>query len=332
MEDEMKRLIGLMTILILVAAAVPGHAFEVSGTVGGYSVSGIKYVYMIPFSMDDINFTIANPFDDTYTVNNADANTYIVFAFQDVNTNLLPGLDEPRGYYGGQPAVPLELVGDTTGIDIDLRPPQTGGFSGTISYAGSDSGLTFVSAYDNPDFTGEVKGFGTMLNQEGNGAYTAVTDSGTFFAHCFMDLNANFQKDPGEPYGVYGGIETPQSFAVTRTEWPDDIDMEMLVEAVGVQEPDGRTAGAPGQAVLYQNHPNPFNPATEIRFYLERAGRVRLDVSNMLGQKVSTLVDDNLGPGYQTARFDAAGLGAGVYLYQIRTADLHMTKKMVLMK
>lgn len=203
---------------------------------------------MIPFSLDDIDLTIVNPLDDTYTVNNADANTYIVFAFQDVNTNLLPGLDEPRGYYGGQPAVPLELVSDTSGIDIELHPPQTGGFSGAINYDGPDSGLTFISAFDNSDLQGEIKGFGTMLSQDGNGVYAAVADSGTYFAHCFMDINSNFQKDPGEPYGVYGGIDTPQSFDITRTEWPDDIDMEMTVEAVGVEESDGQAAGV----YLYQ--------------------------------------------------------------------------------
>jgi hypothetical protein len=88
----------------------------------------------------------------------------------------------------------------------------------------------------------------------------------------------------------------------------------------------------PGQFALHDNYPNPFNPATIIEFDLPARAEVRLDVFNILGQKVVTLIDQELPPGPHAVRFDGDGLASGVYLYRLKAGDLEATKKMVLLK
>ncbi len=84
--------------------------------------------------------------------------------------------------------------------------------------------------------------------------------------------------------------------------------------------------------LLEQNYPNPFNPTTNIKFYLPKAGKVKLTVYNMLGQKVATLINKNLGAGYKTITFDASQLASGVYVYMLQAGDVKLSKKMTLLK
>ncbi len=88
----------------------------------------------------------------------------------------------------------------------------------------------------------------------------------------------------------------------------------------------------PAEYVLAQNYPNPFNPSTVIRFGLPEETDVTLQVVNTLGQVVRTLVQERKPAGYHNVTLDAAGLGSGVYLYQIRTANFVQTKKLLLLR
>jgi hypothetical protein len=88
---------------------------------------------------------------------------------------------------------------------------------------------------------------------------------------------------------------------------------------------------------LGQNYPNPFNPETRIDFQLLRAGHVRLDVHNLRGQLVRTLVDGPLGAGTHGLSFDArdeAGrpLASGVYIYRLQADGHEDSRKMLLVR
>jgi len=94
----------------------------------------------------------------------------------------------------------------------------------------------------------------------------------------------------------------------------------------------------PGRATaLEQNHPNPFNPSTTIEFTLASAGRARLDVYDVSGRHVATLVDAVLPGGRNSARWDGRDAGgnavsSGVYFYRLVTGGRIETRKMVLLK
>ncbi len=95
--------------------------------------------------------------------------------------------------------------------------------------------------------------------------------------------------------------------------------------------------------ILHQNYPNPFNSSTTIKFTLgtspsvpllnkERDGRVRLEIYNILGQKIRTLVNKVLQPGTYEVTFDASKLPSGVYFYRLTNGNYSATQKMLLMK
>lgn len=93
----------------------------------------------------------------------------------------------------------------------------------------------------------------------------------------------------------------------------------------------------PSTFALHQNHPNPFNPATKIRYEIHQAGRVGLKILTLLGQEVRTLVDEEQAAGAAEALWDGRDnfgrrVGSGVYLYRLETQGLVQTKKMVLVQ
>lgn len=93
----------------------------------------------------------------------------------------------------------------------------------------------------------------------------------------------------------------------------------------------------PVVTALDGNYPNPFNPTTEIRFSLVAAADVKIDVFNIKGEKVKTLVDDHLDAAFHTITWngnDDQGrtVGSGIYFYRMRTGKFTSTKKMILMK
>ncbi len=83
---------------------------------------------------------------------------------------------------------------------------------------------------------------------------------------------------------------------------------------------------------LEQNYPNPFNPSTTIRYALPQGSHVRIEVYNVIGEKVATLVDENQGAGYHEAQFSGSGLPSGMYFYRLSAGGFVETLKMVLTK
>ncbi len=102
---------------------------------------------------------------------------------------------------------------------------------------------------------------------------------------------------------------------------------------VVVSNEEDPTAENPYKFSLEQNYPNPFNPTTNIEFTLGTASNVTLDIYNMLGQKVATLLDgERLNAGNHRQLFNASNLASGMYLYRITTADFTQSRKMMLIK
>jgi len=88
----------------------------------------------------------------------------------------------------------------------------------------------------------------------------------------------------------------------------------------------------PHEFSLHQNYPNPFNPTTEIAFALPEAAHVTLEIYNVLGQRVATLVDGFREAGTYTVNWDASSKTSGIYLYRLQAGESVETKKMLLLK
>jgi hypothetical protein len=88
---------------------------------------------------------------------------------------------------------------------------------------------------------------------------------------------------------------------------------------------------------LSQNYPNPFNPTTNFQFTLPKSSHVKIEVFNIVGQKVATVVDGDMKPGEYTADWngkDESGktVSSGIYFYRMQAGDFSNMKKMVLIK
>ncbi len=83
---------------------------------------------------------------------------------------------------------------------------------------------------------------------------------------------------------------------------------------------------------LSQNYPNPFNPATTINYSVKKDGNVELEIFNVLGQRVATLVNGVQAKGNYRVQWDAGKYASGIYFYRLRSGDFIRTMKMLLVK
>jgi hypothetical protein len=88
----------------------------------------------------------------------------------------------------------------------------------------------------------------------------------------------------------------------------------------------------PSDFSLYQNYPNPFNPTTIIKYDLRASIHVRLQVYDILGRKIATLVDELQPAGKKWVELDASRLPSGVYFYRLQAGTFTETKKLVLLR
>jgi hypothetical protein len=128
---------------------------------------------------------------------------------------------------------------------------------------------------------------------------------------------------------VYNRRPTPESntFVTARPEF----------DQISVALSGAISDGLPKAYALEQNYPNPFNPSTEVAFALPQASHVRLDVFNVLGQKVTTVVDGEYPAGEHTVTWNGTNsnggsVSSGVYFYRIEAEGFSQTRKMMLLK
>jgi hypothetical protein len=142
--------------------------------------------------------------------------------------------------------------------------------------------------------------------------------------------------DSGRPKVV--GIQVTSAVYPLMIHWKNDAHIKAalyvgsrVVELrgsawVSVDEPDAglvlhidpeTNRGVPATYALYQNFPNPFNPATVIRYDLSHASNVTIRIYNILGQEIQTLIDDQQQAGEKSITFNAGSLPSGVYFYRL---------------
>lgn len=88
----------------------------------------------------------------------------------------------------------------------------------------------------------------------------------------------------------------------------------------------------PDDYSLLQNYPNPFNPTTTIEFQIPEQSKISLIIYDVLGNKITKLVDDNFQVGNYSVQFNASNLASGIYFYRLITNKATLTKKMSLIK
>jgi len=151
------------------------------------------------------------------------------------------------------------------------------------------------------------------------------------------DYVRNYLNDPA----THNVEVDPQLNGISRTDnggldprpavnGPAYQDIGAFPTAITLRQPvDGKR---PKDFILAQNYPNPFNPATIIEFSLPTNGNVSLDIFNMMGQHVATLLKGQYAAGVYHISWNAASLPSGIYYYRLQS-DRHVEmKKMLLIK
>jgi len=100
---------------------------------------------------------------------------------------------------------------------------------------------------------------------------------------------------------------------------------------------DGSTASLPTEFGLKQNYPNPFNPQTNIDFMVPQTSNVTIEIFNILGQKVRSLLSEEKAAGTYSVRWDGANengqnVPSGVYFYRMVAGDFAQTNKMIMLR
>jgi len=108
----------------------------------------------------------------------------------------------------------------------------------------------------------------------------------------------------------------------------DTLVIEVVSSTVGVKN----NLDPPPSFRLEQNYPNPFNPTTSISFGLPFSCRVRLSITNILGETVQTSIDQDFSAGNHIVRINFNGLASGIYFYKIDAGSYHESKKLILLK
>jgi len=195
--------------------------------------------------------------------------------------------------------------------DYDTTYNASGTVAATNFYSGSDS-VT-------------IDGFGTLKIL------------GRQFECLRMKLNHLTFSDKEFMYMTREGLLLDVSMASSQRDTglvqPASVMLLLPASVVSVDQ----QVDLPSNYTLGQNFPNPFNPNTTISYQLSALSHVTLEVFDLLGRKVSTLVDATQSPGRHIVKWDGSSLSSGVYFYRLRARDAltgfeHLvgTKKMLL--
>lgn len=165
-------------------------------------------------------------------------------------------------------------------------------------------------------------------------------------AVCSTAKTGGESPGPGGSYNVYASTSFFDAYIHDDAAYDHFVDLSPsgLRATCGGSEPIPRDvinkdqlAALPAEFNLYPNRPNPFNPATAIAYDVPAASHVKIEIVNILGRKVATLVDELQMPGRYEAMWNGIDengvkVSSGIYLYSMQAGNFIQTRKMILMK
>jgi hypothetical protein len=301
----------------------PPHIFEANCT-PGYCLPSVDSITIIATESnpDDINNTVAQIIDeednvvDEFQLSKIDTNTYTglwpVSVGEKFYRILLKqsGIEIPSNFYYQEKlkfttAGPVELDSITWSYNSSFKQYSIGAYihnkgnertisNPLVSLVSDDSWVTYISA---------PRTYPSMPPGGSAGAGFIVRVDSTFPGYFNFKVNVGVEK----------WYYWEDSMTVIVTDVEDKI-------------------GIPISYKLFQNHPNPFNPTTTIKYEIPELSFVNLKIFNLIGEEITTLVSAEKPVGSYEIEFYAANLPSGIYFYRLQAGNYIDTKKMVLMK
>ncbi len=258
-------------------------------------------------------------------------------------SSMLSGLELNREYQ-------IEMYADHNGNGIYDEPPTDHAWRIKFNNSSGDTSIDFVHNTDFKDVgwkylhtlnllemnphSGqklEMRIVSNDSNEEiGRKLINSIQSESFSISIPNIELDHNYNVDFYADHngnGIYDAPPSDHSWRLTfNSQSGDDINWPDVVSV------ENDILESPSEYVLHQNHPNPFNPSTKISFRLEKSGFVTLHVFNIIGQRVASLINENLNQGLHSVVFDASNLPSGAYFYRIQSNDFSDIKKMILLR
>ncbi len=306
---------------------------------GGYVIAGYTYFYpphhdVYLLKMDASGDTLwtrtygGSDYDEGWSIQKTSDGGYVIagytksFGAGNSDVYLIKVSGEQL-----QPVVSIDLVPDQSPVVV----PRGGsfGFTGTVT--------------NNSDVR-QIVDIWTMAYVPGIGMYGPLRDYSNVPFNPYQSRSAHLnQSIPNiapisDEYMYYGYVGEYPDVVIDSSYFPFEV------TAKGVGKPgasdwtltgsflQGEFADLPSEFALLNNYPNPFNASTVIEYQLPVTTDVRLEVYNLLGERVATLVDSKQQAGYRSVIWDAKEVSSGLYFYKLTAGDYSDTKRMMLVK
>ena len=220
-----------------------------------------------------------------------------------------------------------------TGVDVPAD--DTDDYRFAVQYEVVQQIISGIATWDDIDDLGTRPLFYKETGAGGTVNWFAGTSTDFMFYQLPFDFNSfltQYRQPSGSsefnvPTGGSWVAWLDNSCAIAN---PKQIDATLQVWHWGINDAGDEAAPAPAQQLTA--YPNPFNPETTLSFALARPGEVTLEIFNIRGQRVATLLHEHREAGTHSVTWQAGGTASGVYLARVRVGDVVTTRKMCIMK
>lgn len=237
----------------------------------------------------------------------------------------ISALEKNQVVFQGRDSLMQTFVRAKSNFDNQFDIPRTPAPPSRFDVSMMEGGINLSWDYD-VDGGDHISGFSIWrTSQSVEAPYTKIAELGPE-ARNFLDTPSDLPGgiEAGKEYYYYitADAELPSGRYFTQTYNP------VRSGALSLEN----DSELPRQLSLSQNFPNPFNPQTTIRYRVPEHSLVQLEVFDVMGRSVATLVSSEHAPGTYSVTFNASQLSSGVYIYQISNGRERQTQKMLLIK
>jgi hypothetical protein len=285
---------------------------------------GGNYVYVATRDSGLVILDVTTPASPTWLTNVRGLDIENVAASG--NLVALSTWSELRLFDVTNPATPV-----TKGVTPTFTVGNEGfGFSGNYIYAPDGDTLKIFNV-TNPLVPAQV----SKIYTGGYGYTAALSETYCYVASEATGVRVIDVTNPATPTeaGFYDGV--PQSRGITSANGyiyaAEKLDGLSVYRNTLVTSVAGG-GSMPGQFALMQNYPNPFNPTTNIQIELAEAAFVRLEVFDLIGQRVAVVLAKQMPAGAYSVPFNASSLASGLYLYRMQANGFSSVRKMMVLK
>ena len=316
--------------------------FKSDGSYAGYAITDVngnyKYdslsagSYYAMFTLDGDNDIYTFTIKGAGTDRNLDSDVRVVDPSKDTiatsdTTTLVAGANSGSWDAGVYPKYIAGSIGDYVWNDANADGIQESG----------ESPLPNVKVFL-LDSTGTTNLDSTKTDSNGNYLFSKLrvgnyrvkflAPDGYVFSRKKIAGSVSWAGD-SDPDSLTGITDTIQIVSGFLYRWDIDAGMHVRFNPTAIED---NNLSLLKDFTLSQNYPNPFNPTTVIQYTLPKQEHVTLIVYNLIGQQVTTLVDEEISAGTHKVTFNADNLASGIYIYRLIGNSVNITKKMILMK